>query len=476
MVRVSGTHEDSEMPIGLQKHGATYRLRRRVPKDLVEAYGRAEVVRSLGTKNLAEAKRRLAIETVKLDAEWDLMRASLTKPSTPIPAQPSPSRLRRLRDGRPAPTGILNVVTELALAARAQRPVEEGGTSNPSAAPNANSGTGRRSGTLTWPMLVDRWAAERRPNGKTKRAHMSVVSEFMAKAHVSSVVATTKADVLNFKEALVKEGVSFSNLRTKLSRLKTIANYAVENDLIGTRITEGVRAPKPKGKARTSFDEEALKKLFNGPVHKDGWRPVQGRGEAAYWLPLIALYTGARLEEIAGLLVSDLTELDYPNGEGNGRGWFFRFLPDHDRNRSLKNDESERTVPVHPELLRLGLIDYRRLVAASGEAQLFPLLTAHASGRRAHKWGQWFSSYLRNECGIADKRIVFHSFRHSLKDAARECGVPEELQRAIMGHAQEGVAGGYGMGFTRHKLVEGMNAVRVSGMPNLQPGQSPKSE
>ena len=467
MVRVSGTHEDSEMPIGLQKHGATYRLRRRVPKDLVEAYGRAEIVRSLGTKDLAEAKRRLAIETVKLDAEWDLMRASLSKPSTPTTAEPSPSRLRRLREGRPAPAGILHVVTELALTARAQRPVEEGGTANLGDAPNANRDTAEHSGPFTWPMLVERWAAERRPNAKTKKAHMSVVSEFMAKALVRSVHATTKADVLKFKEALVKGGTSSSNLRTKLSRLKTIANYAFENDLIGTRITEGVRAPKPKVKARTSFDELSLRKLFNGPVHKDGWRPVQGRGEAAYWLPLIALYTGARLEEIAGLSVGDLAELEYPDGEGTSTWWFFRFMPDHDRNRSLKNDESERIVPVHPELIRLGLIEYRRDVDASGETQLFPLLTAHASGKRGHKWGQWFSSYMRKDCGIDDKRIVFHSFRHSLKDAARECGVPEELQRAIMGHSQQGVAGSYGVGFTLRRIVGGVNAIRIPGLPKL---------
>lgn len=468
MVRVSGTHQDEEMPIGLQKHGGVYRLRRRIPQDLVDAYGKREVVRSLGTRDLAEAKRKLAIETVKLDAEWD-ERRKLAKGRIAVETAPhSKSRLTALRAGRAPTPNILTLMTEAALTARAKRSVEEGGTANQAERSAMVSISDKAGGTLSWSSLVERWAKERKPTPKTKAAHLAVAREFAELAGVDQVSKSSKSDVLNFKVALLDRSITPSNLRTKLSRLRTLANYAFENDLIGAKITEGVRAPKPKEKTRVSFDDDALGKLFGGPVHKDGHRPVQGRGEAAYWVPLIALYTGARLEEIAGLLVTDLTQLGYSDGEADAKAWFFRFASDPDRNRSLKNEESERLVPVHPELIRLGLIEYRRAVEDTKEAQLFPLLHAHASGRRAHKWGQWFGTYLRDTCGVSNKKIVFHSFRHTLKDAARESSVPEELQRAIMGHSASGVAGNYGMGFSRKRIVEGMNSIRITGLPPLR--------
>lgn len=469
MVRVSGTHKDAAMPFGLQKRGTTYYLRRRVPQDLVAAYGKAEIIRSLGTKDLAEAKRRLAVETVKLDAEWDDLRSGTAKATVEVPNEVPPSKLSLLRGDRgPRPVSTLNMITKLALSERALRPVEEGGTAGQAAtyAP-VRSGSKARAST-TWLLLVEQWAAEKKPALKTKKAHIAVVNQFTSLTGLTHVEPTTKADILAFKQKLVGPKVSASTIRTKISRLKTLANYAFDNDLISSKIADGIKVPKSKGKARVPFDDRALSNVFGGPVHKDGDRPAQGRGEASYWLPLIALYTGARLEEIAGLLVIDLMELSYPNGDVDDSWWFFRFSPDPDRNRSLKNEESERIVPVHPELIRLGLIEYRQSIEDCREKQLFPRLTAHASGKRAHKWGQWFGDYLRKSCGVTDKRTVFHSFRHSLKDAGRECGVSEELQRAIMGHAQSGVAGTYGNGFPRRMIVEGMKAIRIVGMPNIE--------
>jgi len=49
-----------------------------------------------------------------------------------------------------------------------------------------------------------------------------------------------------------------------------------------------------------------LKKLFASPVFTEGDRPAGGKGEAAFWLPLLALFTGARQGELAGLRASDV--------------------------------------------------------------------------------------------------------------------------------------------------------------------------
>lgn len=469
MARVSGTHEDDSMPIGLQKRGSTYWLRRRVPRDLVAAYGKAEIVRTLQTKDLAEAKRRLAVETVKLDNEWEAMRASFAVPTVTDPVAAPTSRLSKLRAGREPPPSVLGSATKLALVARAQRPVEEGGTANlvhPTTHPSAPVPPGN---AVTWASLVDKWAAERKPVAKTEKAHRAVAKEFVEIVGDVPLGQLTKRHGLAFKDGLIRTGVLNSNLKTKLSRLKTLVNYGFDNELIGVRIMDGIRPPRSKTVGRRPYSDEALQKLFNGPVHREGLRPVQGRGEASYWLPLIAAYSGARLEEIAGLRVSDVVQLDVGNGADDDNAWFFRFVDVPAGNRRLKTEQSERETPVHPELIRLGLIRYLRSMADSGETQLFPRLTAQASGQRANKWGEWFGVYRRKECGVEDDKIDFHSFRHTFKDAARECGMPEGLQRQIMGHSAKDVADGYGSGFSRKAAHEWIGRVRLPGMPTLNP-------
>ncbi|MEC8534162.1 MAG: DUF6538 domain-containing protein, partial [Pseudomonadota bacterium] len=60
----------TDMPTGLIRRGAAYSLRRRIPLDLIDAYGgRKEIVLALGTNDFAEAKLRLAHKQVELNDE-----------------------------------------------------------------------------------------------------------------------------------------------------------------------------------------------------------------------------------------------------------------------------------------------------------------------------------------------------------------------------------------------------------------------
>lgn len=458
---MDATHAAKNMPTGMIRRGARYYLRRRVPLDLTGIYGKHEIVKALGTSDFTEAKKRLAVAWVALDEEFDQRRADVARPieaGTPEPeTEGLLAKYRRARGGKSR--SILQTIVDgnkrvdAALGRSAQSPeIIANAVPKP----------------LTWDALVDKWSAERKPITKTRKDHAAVAKLFqsLVGAPPNNVA---KADVLSFKDKLVEKGVSIPNLKTKISRLKTLINYGHDNGLVRERAADGIRLAKSKVKGRAPFDDQALQQIFGGPVHKEGYRPTLGRGEAAFWLPLIALYTGARLEEIAGLRVDDLMELGFEADGADKTAWFFRFSPYPLENRRLKNDGSERTVPVHPELIRLGLLRYLKTVLVSNEPQLFPRLTQHASGKRAHKWGQWFGTYLRTDCKVADPRKVFHSFRHTLKDAGRECGVPEELQRAIMGHSATDVAGSYGLGFSRRRIVEGMNRIRIPGLPQITP-------
>lgn len=316
--------------------------------------------------------------------------------------------------------------------------------------------------------IVNAWAAERRPSQKSIDSHRSEARKFLAHTGAKAVGAITRDDVLTYKAALITNGQSPANIKIRLGRLGTVLSWATENGHLATNPAKGVtiKVPKKSKDKRQPFGSDDLSAIFAGPVHADGERPLQGRGEASYWLPLLALFSGARLEEMAQLRPHDVAQHSYIDGEGQTQqGWFIKiFEVDGEDGTTVKTVDSERLVPVHPTLQALGFLTFVQAQQNAKHTRLFHLLKPGAYGRLGNKWGEWWSSYMRGTIGITDRRIVFHSFRHTFKDMARHCGVPEGVARQIMGHGGEDVADHYGNGHSLFQLVEGMAKVKPMGV------------
>jgi|GEM_PF-285545 len=312
--------------------------------------------------------------------------------------------------------------------------------------------------------LVDRWAAERKPDAKTVDAHRAVARWFVERLGPLPVEAIKKRHVLSFKDRLLEEGQKLPNIKVKLTRLRTLLNYAVDNDLMDNNPAAMVRVVVPDGDRvdRKSFDLQSLRALFASPIYTSDLRPLQGRGEAAYWLPILGLYTGARLEELGQLRPGDVRLESYPDGDDiEQSAWVIRVTEDAEDGLKLKNLGSRRLIPVHPVLEELGFVKFAQ--DASGNQRLFPELRPNKYGRLTAKWGEWFSAYKRAEAGITDDGMVFHSFRHTFKDHGRG-RMAEGVQRRIMGHSGVGTADEYGDGHFLWQLVEGMRQYKVSGL------------
>lgn len=317
--------------------------------------------------------------------------------------------------------------------------------------------------------ILDRWATERGVVPKGKDTHKAVAEWFYARTERKPVERITRQDVLAFKDKLLSEGQSVANTNMKLSRLRTLLGWAYQNDLAPANVAEGISvkvADSGKGK-RLPFSLDELQAIFASPIYANGERPTRGRGEAAYWLPLLGLFTGARLEEIGQLRVSDVQRRDYPNQDGKMlAGWFLHITDNTDdrgQANRIKNAASERYVPVHPELQRLGFISYVEGLKDQ-QGRVFPDLKPNVYGRLTAKWGEWFSPYMRTVCGVTDRRKVFHSFRHTFKDYTRRAGIAEGVQRQLMGHAGRDVADDYGSGYDLHSLAVAMATYRVPGL------------
>jgi integrase len=341
-------------------------------------------------------------------------------------------------------------------------------------------GAGARGGKLPSPNTAD-------------EAEVAVrrFTELHGNLRVSSV---KKAQARSFRDAMIKlpkhlprdlqklplprlleripEGLEKRSARTvnkSLRLLSAITNAAAEEHDFADR-PGGWRNPFHKititeedgGDDRLPFTLANLSAIFASPVYAEAKRPKGGRGEAAFWFPLIALFTGARLEEIAQLYVRDLQQVP------NEALWFFNITDTGEDQRLKVGAKNRREVPVHAELLRLGLVAWRvkREAEVGLDGPLFSLFDPNRAKKRSGPWSKWFNRYLRDDCGLTDRRKVFHSFRHTFKDACRNAEVPEDHHDQLTSHASRGrnAGRGYGVGLSLDTLNRSLQKVHYRGL------------
>ena len=108
----------------------------------------------------------------------------------------------------------------------------------------------------------------------------------------------------------------------------------------------------------------------------------------------------------------------------------------------LKTRSSLRKVPIHPLLIRCGLLDF----VTGSEGRLFPTLPEHRSGRLSDGFGKHFARFLK-ALEIKTKKTDFHSFRHNFADRADASGMDFGTRERLLGHGLPGEAGRYGSNY-----------------------------
>jgi integrase len=235
--------------------------------------------------------------------------------------------------------------------------------------------------------------------------------------------------------------LSRQSVNKQFGGVQTIAKWAHRNGIIPDDVSwsdpfAGLRLETEEPK-REPFTASELRTLFVSPVFTAGDRPDGGQGDVAFWLPLLALFTGMRRSEIAMLTAADV-QMDDATED-----WVIVLSKDKSKGKRLKTEGSARTIPVHPELVRIGFARFVETSRAAGAHEwLFTAVSPQRPGG-AKAWTKWFRRYL-NGIGITDTRKVLHSLRHGFKDALRAAGTPEDLNDALTGHTLGTVGRRYG--------------------------------
>lgn len=230
---------------------------------------------------------------------------------------------------------------------------------------------------------------------------------------------------------------SASTVRKKWGRVITFCGWLEGRGLIDRNFAKG-KKPRAKAQSYEKFSSQDLKSLFESAEYR-----TNGFKEAfQYWLPVLGLFTGARLEEIAQLQLADIKQDD------DTGIWFIEITVESndesepDSKKSLKNSASRRFCPIHPTILTAGLLSYVEALKSSGFTRLFPELVADEMGKVGPRASEWFTEYRRLKgvgAATGKSRKVFHSFRHTMNSALQRAGVTQELRESLCGHAPQGI-------------------------------------
>jgi integrase len=238
--------------------------------------------------------------------------------------------------------------------------------------------------------------------------------------------------------------MSITSANKYLNRASSLFNYAVKNGYTDKNPASGMQIKQTKrdDEYRDPFSDQDLYNLF----HSAEYREDSHKASYCFWVPLIGLFTGCRLEEICQLHLDDIQQQDGVWGiDINNIG-----------EKTVKTRAALRFVPLHPFLEdKLKLVQYAEALRSQGEKRLFPELRHRRDGY-GQTVSRWFARY-RKRCGVVgdDKRKDFHSFRHTVTNALKQAQVDGIMISELEGHEVESITmSRYGKRFKAGILLE----------------------
>ncbi|MDB5594511.1 MAG: Site-specific recombinase XerD, partial [Hyphomicrobiales bacterium] len=200
--------------------------------------------------------------------------------------------------------------------------------------------------------LFKAWAAERAPVSDTVTAYRSILTEFTGFIGHANAARFTPHDVVAWKNKLIADGVPAKSINDyKLAALKAVLNHAVRNHRLPANPAAKISVDQKRkpGTRMQGYSDEEARLILDAATNE--------RRPAIRWVPWLCALTGARVAEMCQLRAEDVRR--------EGDVWTLHITAAAGR---LKNEASEREVPLHPALVARGFLDF---VQSRGTGYLF---------------------------------------------------------------------------------------------------------
>ncbi|MEG3086843.1 site-specific integrase [Sphingomonas sp. PB4P5] len=334
--------------------------------------------------------------------------------------------------------------------------------------------------------LFDSWKDQRGPTEKSASEYRTSIVDFIDYVGDITIGEIKHDDLLNYrdearklpasmpradralsftgrlsKHGAVKAGrIGPDTLKKRVGAVQALLSYAWAENILTSNIGTGVKIAgyKKGGRRREPFQEEDLQKLFSSRLFLDpaSWKTERlVTDQTLYWMFLICFTTGARIEEVGQAKLADVKR--------SGKVLYIDIDdlvvdPGDEAEKHVKTVDSRRLVPIHDHLRSLDFEGYLDALANAGHRQLFPDLKPNMYGDLTQEASRLANRYIDNHA-TKDRRVAFHSSRHSFKDLALEAGITERIVDQICGHAPTTVGGRYGRGVRLHVLHRRLHQV-----------------
>ena len=187
-----------------------------------------------------------------------------------------------------------------------------------------------------------------------------------------------------------------------LGQLKGILEYVHSCGFIASDLSSHIEIPNAKQSKtieRLPFSNNDLAKMFPGEDYGvDFGRKASGFDEdAKFWIPLMAAFSGARLEKICQLKTSDIktdkeTGIIYADITEGG-------IAADGEKKKTKSKSSVRPIPIHSTLINIGFMDYVKARKKDTTDKALFKLKRDKQGRLGKGFSNWFSRFETHKAG-----------------------------------------------------------------------------
>lgn len=283
------------------------------------------------------------------------------------------------------------------------------------------------SGTDKMSVLLDTWERISAPRSPSTHKRMTLfLTRFVEVVGDLEPGAVTRKDAMVFRDWLAKQPTLTRSAEKHLHGMSRMFRVGVSEGLVEFNPFQGIAALKAPGwklsgqKSRTRFEPEQARAILKALDKIDVSQPLWRDFRHVFRL---MIYHGCRSGEIVNLAPSDVRMVGkIPVFDAN----------DEQPTATIKNMSSMREVPLHPRCKEL--ITYANAAAKAGQQYVFASFPMWSNGR-AGKFQQMATKFLREDVGIASKKITAHSARHFWRYMAGEIDMPGSVSRAIVGHS-----------------------------------------